>query len=76
MQDQFKKHKKAVNIVLWAVGVTALAAAIFFAGFFTYRLTLPGGLQSLLWFKSQIDEKYIEDISDEEIGRASCRERV
>lgn len=71
MQDQFKKHKKAVNIVLWAVGVTALAAAIFFAGFFTYRLTLPGGLLSLLWFKSQIDDKYIEDISDEDFWQAA-----
>lgn len=70
-QGGSNKGKSLTRKILWAVAVIALAAAVFFAGFFTYRLTLEGGLQSLLWFKSEIEDHYYEDISEDEFWQAA-----
>lgn len=62
--DFFKT--KAFKIVTAVV----LAAAIFFAGFFTMYLTLDKSVRSVIWIKDQIDSYYYTDISDEEFLEA------
>ncbi len=59
------KKTKILKKVLFGAACALMAAAIFFAGFFTYRLTLDDGLRSLLWFKEQIQREYYGNISDE-----------
>lgn len=50
---------RPVKNVLLAVAAAAVAAALFFAGYFTYYLTLDDGLRSLLWVKKTADEQYL-----------------
>ena len=54
-----------------AAAAIAVAAVIFFAGFYVSRLTLDGGIRSLLWFKQMIDREYIDDIADEDFWQAA-----
>lgn len=62
-----QKNKK----IFIAVGCTLAAILLFFAGFFTYYLTLDEGLRSLLWYKDKIQSEYYEDISDDEFWNAA-----
>ena len=57
--------------LLIALGCVAAAVLLFFAGFFTYYLTLDEGLRSLLWFKNKVQDEYYENISDEDFWNAA-----
>lgn len=63
-----KKGVKITSIILAAI--LALTGA-FFGGFFVYKATLPAGVNSLLWAKSQIQSNYYEDVTDEEFFNAA-----
>ena len=54
--SQAKKMSRGKKI-LWAVVAVLAAAALFFAGFFVYYLTLPAQVRSLLWIKDKIDSE-------------------
>ena len=72
MQNQSNSNKKrTVKKVLIAVAAVAAAAVLFFAGYFTYALTLDKGVRSLLWFKKTVQSDYYEEISDEEFWQAA-----
>ena len=49
-----KKKKSPLKIALTAIACVLAAALLFGAGFFVSRMTLDGGLRSLLWFKERI----------------------
>lgn len=57
--------------LLIALGSVAAAVLLFFAGFFTYYLSLDEGLRSLLWFKGKVQDEYYEDISDDDFWEAA-----
>ena len=67
--SQAKKMSRGKKI-LWAVVAVLAAAALFFAGFFVYYLTLPSEVRSLLWIKDKIDSEYYQDIDDDEFWDA------
>ena len=67
--SQAKKMSRGKKI-LWAVVAVLAAAALFFAGFFVYYLTLPAQVRSLLWIKDKIDSEYYQDIDDDEFWDA------
>ena len=69
--EKQKKKRSALRVALISVGCVAAAAVVFFAGFFTYRLTLDDGLKSLLWFKDRIRDEYYKEISDEDFWQAA-----
>ena len=69
--EKQKKKRSALRVALISVGCVAAAAVAFFAGFFTYRLTLDDGLKSLLWFKDRIRDEYYKEISDEDFWQAA-----
>ena len=66
---QTKKMSRGMKI-LWAAVAVLAAAALFFAGFFVYYLTLPSEVRSLLWIKDKIQSEYYEDVSDDEFWDA------
>lgn len=72
MQSQSNLNKKkTVKKILIAVAAVAAAAVLFFAGYFTYALTLDNGVRSLLWFKKMVQSDYYEEVSDEEFWQAA-----
>lgn len=70
-QEQKSKKMSTGKKVLWAAIALAAAAAVFFAGFFTYYFTLPAGARSLLWMKDKIDSEYYEDVDDDDFWQAA-----
>ena len=48
--------KGNANRVLIALAAVLVAAAVFVAGYFTYYLTMDGGLRSLLWVKKVVQD--------------------
>ena len=66
-----KKKKSPLKIALTATACVLAAALLFGAGFFVSRMTLDGGLRSLLWFKERIQSEYYEEISDEDFWQAA-----
>ena len=66
-----KKKKSPLKIALTAIACVLAAALLFGAGFFVSRMTLDGGLRSLLWFKERIQSEYYEEISDEDFWQAA-----
>ena len=64
------KKRNTGKRVLWAVVAVLAAAALFFAGFFVYYLTLPAEVRSLLWIKDKIDSEYYQDIDEDEFWDA------
>ena len=66
---QTKKISRGMKI-LWAAVAVLAAAALFFAGYFVYYLTLPSEVRSLLWIKDKIQSEYYEDVSDDEFWDA------
>ena len=66
------KATAARSQTIFRVALALVAAiVIFFAGFFTYYLTLDRELRSLLWFKKQIQSQYYQPISDDEFWNAA-----
>ena len=66
-----KKKKSPLKIALTAIACVLAAALLFGAGFFVSRMTLDGGLRSLLWFKERIQSEYYEEVSDEDFWQAA-----
>lgn len=62
-----KRFKKAIKIVL----ALAVVVAVFFAGFFTYYLTLDDSIRSLIWVKDKIESHYYDGMTDEEFLEAA-----
>ena len=56
---------------LIAAAAVAAAALLFLAGYFTYYLTMSGGLRSLLWVKDMVQDEYYEEVSDDEFWQAA-----
>ena len=56
---------------LIAAAAAAAAALLFLAGYFTYYLTMSGGLRSLLWVKDMVQDEYYEEVSDDEFWQAA-----
>ena len=62
---------KPMKGFLLAVIAVAVAAALFFAGYYTYYLSLDEGLRSLLWVKKTVEEEYYQAIDDEDFWQAA-----
>ena len=72
MTDEKKKNSKTITKkILWAVAAVAVAAALFFAGYGTYYLTMDEGLKSLLWIKEKMQDEYYEAIDDDDFWQAA-----
>lgn len=73
-QEQNKTQRKKPNAlkkILLAAAAVAAAVLLFLAGYFTYYLTLDGGLRSLLWFKDKVQSDYYQEIGDDEFWQAA-----
>lgn len=57
-----KKQKKVWKII----GCVFLAVTLFASGALTFWLSLDKGMRKLIWIKDKIDDKYYQDISDDE----------
>lgn len=66
-----KGNKGVAKKIVIAVSAVLAAVLLFFAGYFTYYLTLDGGLRSLLWVKDKIQDEYYEEISDDDFWQAA-----
>ena len=67
-----RARKRALSAkFFWGAVALVAAVALFFAGFFTYYATLPGGVKTLLWMKGEIDAHYYYDIDDEAFWSAA-----
>ena len=66
-----RDNKGVVKKVIIAAAAVIAAVLLFFAGYFTYYLTLDGGLRSLLWVKDKIQGEYYEEIGDDEFWNAA-----
>lgn len=62
--------RKGVKRAACILGCAAVVAGAFFGGFFTYKATLPGQIDSLLWAKERIQSDYYKEVSDEEFFSA------
>lgn len=63
--------KGNANRVLIALAAVLVAAGVFVAGYFTYYLTMDGGLRSLLWVKKVVQDEYYQEVSDDEFWQAA-----
>ena len=63
-------NAKLKKFLIAAAAVLA-AALLFLAGYFTYYLTMSGGLRSLLWVKDMVQDEYYEEVSDDEFWQAA-----
>ena len=66
-KKQAKPLKKRIG---FAAVCVALAAALFFGGFFTYSLTLDKEIRSLIWAKNKIQKEYNYEVTDGEFYEA------
>lgn len=62
--------RKGVKRAACILGSAAVVTGAFFGGFFTYKATLPGQIDSLLWAKERIQSDYYKEVSDEEFFSA------
>lgn len=62
--------RKGVKRAACILGCAAVVTGAFFGGFFTYKATLPGQIDSLLWAKERIQSDYYKEITDEEFFSA------
>ena len=62
--------RKGVKRAACILGGAAVVTGAFFGGFFTYKATLPGQIDSLLWAKERIQSDYYKEVSDEEFFSA------
>ena len=69
--DKKPRDPKSAKKIVWAVAAVAAAAVLFFAGYFTYYLTLGEGFRSLLWVKNMIQDEYYQEISDDDFWQAA-----
>ena len=69
--DKKPRVSNLTKKILWAVVAVAAAAALFFAGYYTYYLSLGEGFRSLLWVKNMIQDEYYREISDDDFWQAA-----
>ena len=69
--DKKPRVSNLTKKILWAVVAVAAAAALFFAGYYTYYLSLGDGFRSLLWVKNMIQDEYYREISDDDFWQAA-----
>lgn len=62
--------KKTGKIIGCCFGALAVAAAGFFAGYYTYYARLDPEMRSLVWAKERIQSQYYKEITDEEFYEA------
>lgn len=69
--DKKPRISNLTKKILWAVVAVAAAAALFFAGYYTYYLSLGDGFRSLLWVKNMIQDEYYQEISDDDFWQSA-----
>lgn len=70
--DKNKKSRVQKRIIS-AVLITVVAAAVFFAGFFTHYISMDESIRTLGWIKKHIEEDYVGDISDEDFLNSAMK---